>query len=108
MVGGWGELVGREGGPKQESKLFILFLDAWSILHWANVVFKYGLLILVKIFEQNILYLVIIGLILVLWQGEEESLDGETVDVTMIEILLARLVEVQMEVLMPAAIHNNF
>ena len=26
----------------------------------------------------------------------------------MIEILLARLVEVQMEVLMPAAIHNNF
>ena len=72
------------------------------------MVFKYGLLILVKIFEQNILYLVIIGLILVLWQGEEESLDGETVDVTMIEILLARLVEVQMEVLMPAAIHNNF
>ena len=72
------------------------------------MVFKYGLLILVKIFEQNILYLVIIGLILVLWQGEEESLDGETVDVTMIEILLARLVEVQMEVLMPATIHNNF
>ena len=28
VVGGRGELVGREGGPKQVGKLFILLLDA--------------------------------------------------------------------------------
>ena len=47
-------------------------------------------------------------MILLLGQAEEQPLDGKAVDVPIIRFLLARLVEVQMEILVPAAIHNYF
>ena len=109
VAGGRDQLVGREGGPKQISKLLILLLlDGLCIFHRTDVVFKNGLLILVKIFKKNLLYIFIVGLVLVLWQTEEQPLDREAVDVPIIRFLLARLVEEKMEILMPAAIHNYF